>query len=105
MTALPLLGEAAKEALLNEEFLEWVGEAFGAGGLGVGGVALFVVFTGAIGLYNWTETFKVPAVWLVLVSPLIATALPVPVVWRIMGIVTTALAMLIIGLWVYWNRM
>lgn len=108
MTALevtPLLGEAAREALFNREFLRWIAEAFGASGIGVSGFALFVLFMGALGLYNWTETFVVPAVWLVLMAPLVASALPVPVVWRLVGIITTALAMLFVGLWVYWQRM
>lgn len=99
------LGDEALEALLEREFLRWIGEAYGASGMGTGGVALFVLFAGAIGLFNWTESFKVPAVWLALTAPLLAAALPVPVVWRVMGIVTTALAMLFIGLWVYWQRM
>lgn len=100
-----LIGEAAKEALLNEEYVTWVAEAFGASGIGTAGFTLFVLFGGAVGLFNWTETFKVPAVWLVLMTPLVAASLPVPVVWRLMGIVTTALAMLFVGLWVFWNRM
>lgn len=102
---VPLLGEAAREALFNRNWLKWVGEAFGASGLGVSGVALFVIFGGAVGLFNWSESFKVPAVWLTLMTPLVAATLPAPVVWRLLGIVTTALAMLFVGLWLYWRRM
>lgn len=98
------LGAAAREALGNGDFPEWMGEAYGASGLGVSGFALFVLFAGALGLFNWTESFKVPAVWLALISPLMAYALPVPVVMRIMGIVTAAVAMLFVGLWIYWQR-
>jgi len=100
----PLIGEAAREALLNREWLAWISEAFGVS-VGVSGFATFVLFAGALGLFNWTETFKVPVIWLVLMTPLVAAALPVPVVWRLVGIVTTALAMLFVGLWVYWRRM
>lgn len=100
----PLFDGAAMERLLEGDFPWWIGEAYGASGLGVGGVALFVLFGGAIGLFNWTESFKVPAVWLVLTAPLLAAALPVPIVWRIMGIVTVAVAMLFIGLWAYYRR-
>lgn len=99
------LADPAHDALMDHEFLEWVGEAYGASGVGVGGTALFVLFAGAIGLFNWTESFKVPAVWLALMTPLAAAALPVPVVWRIAGIVTTAVAVLFVGLWAYWRRL
>lgn len=99
------IGEDAKQALFNEEWLRWIAEAYGASGIGIPGFVLFVMFGGAVGLFNWTETFKVPAVWLVLMTPLVASALPVPIVWRLVGIITTALAMLFVGLWVYWQRM
>lgn len=99
------IGDDALDELLDGNWLEWVGEAYGASGLGVSGVALFVLFTGAVGLYNWTESFKVPAVWLALMAPLVAVALPVPVVWRLLGILTVAVSMLFVGIWVYWRRM
>jgi len=101
---VPLLGEAGREALGNQDILKWIAESY-AVGVGVSGFALFVLFSGALGLFNWTETFKVPAVWLVLMTPLVATALPVPVLWRLVGLITTALAMLFVGLWIYWKRM
>lgn len=99
------LGDDALEHLMNREYLEWTAEAYGASGVGVSGFALFVLFAGALGLFNWSESFKVPAVWLTIMTPLVATALPVPVVWRLAGLVTTALAMLFVGLWIYWQRM
>jgi len=98
------VSEPAREALVDGDFPLWIAEAFGASGLGVAGVALFVQFMGALGLFNWSESFKVPAIWLTLTTPTIAAVLPVPVVWRIMGIVTTAVAFLFIGLWLYWAR-
>lgn len=103
MTLLQL-GDAATDALIDGEFVRWVAEAYGASGMGVSGTALFVVFAGAIGLANWSESFRVPAVWLALTTPLVAASLPVPVVWRLIGIITTAVAMLFVGMWVYWNR-
>jgi len=99
------LGEDARDELTDGNFPEWLGEAYGDSGMGIEGFALFVLFGGAIGLYNWTESFKVPAVWVVLMAPVVAIALPVPVVWRLMGFVTVALAMLFIGMWIYWQRM
>jgi hypothetical protein len=102
---LLLIGESAKEALFNQDFPRWVAEAFGASGIGVSGFALFVMFGGALGLFNWTESFKVPAVWVVLMAPVVGSTLPVPVIWRLAGLITTALAMLFVGLWVYWQRM
>jgi hypothetical protein len=98
------LGDPARDALIDGDFPLWVGEAFGASGLGVAGVALFVQFTAALGLFNWSESFKVPAIWLVITTPTIASTLPVPVAFRIFGIVTTAVATLFVGLWLYWSR-
>lgn len=98
------LGAAARKALFNEEFLRWLGEAYGASGIAPTGFSLFVMFMGVIGIYNWTESFKPPAIWLGLVAPLVAGSLPVPIVWRIIGVVTTAVAMLFIGLYAYWQR-
>ena len=99
------LGEGAREELLNRNYLDWVAQAFGESGLGVSGFALFILFAGAIGLFNWTESFKVPTIWLVLMTPLVASALPVPVVWRLVGLITVAVATLFTGLWIYWRRM
>lgn len=98
------LGAPAREALVEGDFLEWIAEGYGASGIGVSGFALFVLFAGAIGLFNWTESFKVPAVWLALMTPLMAVALPVPAVMRIFGIITVAVAMLFVALWTYWWR-
>jgi len=103
MTLLQL-GDSATEALIDGEFVKWVAEAYGASGLGASGTALFVIFIGAIGLLNWSESMRVPAVWLALTTPLVAATLPVPVVWRLIGIITTAVATLFVGLWLYWNR-
>lgn len=100
-----MLGEDALDALLAREWLTWIGEAFGASGFGVSGTALVFVFLGALGLFNWTESFKVPAVWLSIMTPVVAVSLPVPVVWRLIGIVATAVAFLFVGLWIYWQRM
>lgn len=99
------IGSTAEEELFNRNFPEWVGEAYGASGLGVAGFAALVLFGGALGLFNWSESFKPPAIWLILTTPLIASVLPVPVVMRVAGIATTALAMLFIGLWLYWRRL
>jgi len=98
------VGADAMDELLGSDYPEWIGEAYGASGIGVGGTALFVLFMGALGLYNWSETFKVPAVWLVLTTPLVSTVLPVPIIWRLAGLITTALATLFLGLWLYWSR-
>lgn len=98
------LGAAGRDALFNEQYLKWLAETYGASGLEPAGFTLFVMFIGAIGIYNWTESVRPPAIWLALVTPLIAGTLPVPVVWRVIGIVTTAVAGLFIALYVYWNR-
>jgi len=103
MTWAVLIGEAATEAFKRENWLAWVTEAFGVA-LTNPGFGLFVMFAGAVSLFNWTESFQVPAIWLVLVTPLMASTLPVPAIWRLVGLVTTALAALFIGLWLYWRR-
>jgi len=72
------VGSEARESLYDGELLQWVAESYGASGLGVAGFALFVLFAGALGLFNWSESFKVPAVWLAIMTPLVATACPCP---------------------------
>jgi len=99
-----MIGEAAEDALLNGEFLSWVAEAWGAGPVGVATFGVFVLALPALGLFNWTESFRVPAIWLILMTPLVATFLPVPVVWRLIGIITTAVAFLFLGVWGWFNR-
>jgi hypothetical protein len=103
MTWVTLIGENATTAMQNEQWLSWVSEAYGVS-LTVPGFGAFVLFAGAVSLFNWTESFRVPAIWLVLMTPLIATLLPVPMVWRLVGLITTALAALFVGLWLYWRR-
>lgn len=100
-----MIGEPAQDALFNGELMKWIAEAYGAGPVGVPAFALFVLFLPSLGLFNWTESFRVPAVWLVLMTPSIAFLLPVPAVMRLAGLVTTALAMLFVGLWLYWRRL
>ena len=98
------IGQDALDALLDQRWLDWLTMSYGESGLGVSGVALFVLVAGAVGLFNWTESFRVPAVWLALMGPLVALALPVPVRLRLVGLVTVAVAMLFVALWIYWSR-
>lgn len=97
-------GDKAREALFDGDWPRWVGEAYGASGLEVAGVALFILFAGALGLFNWTESFRVPAVWLALMTPIMAVVLPAPALMRLMGIITLAVAILFVALWAYWQR-
>ena len=97
------IGGAAREAATNEQWLSWLVESF-AVAVTAPGFSLFVLFAGAVGLMNWTETLKAPAVWLTIMAPLVAATLPVAVVWRILGIVTTAVALLFLALYAYWGR-
>lgn len=98
------LGDDALDALLRRDYLQWIAEAFGASGIGVSGFALFVLFAGAVGLLNWTESFRVPAVWLAITVPLVATTLPAPVQRILTGLVTVAVAVLFLAIWAYWRR-
>lgn len=99
------LSDAPRSELVDGNFPEWVAEAFGASGMGVSGFVLFVLFTGAIGLFNWSEGMTVPAVWVVVMTPVVSAFLPVPIVWRLVGMITVAVAFLFVGLWFYWQRM
>jgi hypothetical protein len=102
---IALIGEGAEDELFNQNYPEWIAESYGASGLGVAGFAALVLFGGALGLFNWTESFKPPVVWLALMTPIVSAALPVPVVMRVAGIITTGVALLFLGLWSYWRRM
>lgn len=97
------IGGAAREAATNEQWLTWLIESF-AVAVTAPGFSLFVLFAGAVALMNWSETLKAPAVWLTIMTPLVAATLPVAVVWRILGIVSTALALLFLALYRYWGR-
>ena len=98
------LGQDALDALIDQDWLEWVALSYAESGLGVTGFALFILFAGAVGLFNWTESFRVPAVWLALMAPIVALSLPVAVRWRLAGIVSVGVAMLFVALWMFWQR-
>lgn len=97
------IGGAAQEAAANEQWLEWIIESY-AVSVGAPGVALFALFGGALGILNWTESLKPPVVWVTLMAPLVASTLPVAIVWRVLGLVTTGVALLFLALYMYWGR-
>jgi len=68
----------------------------------VGAILVLAVF---VALLNWSEGWVVPATWLGIAAPMVATAaLPGGMIRLIGGILTFAGAMLFIGLWYWWGR-
>ncbi len=88
------------------DVFNWLTCPYAIGGLGLVGVGLFVLGGGFIGLYNWSESWEVPMTWLAIVAPAMAAGflLPGGVQRRIAGVVTVAVAMVMIGLYWWWGR-
>lgn len=83
---------------------DWVLCPYTITGLGLTGVGLIIIATGFVGLKNWSESYVLPLAWLALVAPVMATALlPGGVLQRVAGVITVAVAMLLIGLWYWWR--
>lgn len=84
--------------------LDWVLCSYAISGLGVSGVGMFLSFTVAVGLKNWTEGFTVPVIWIVLSGGALVGFVPAPLWTKVAGVVTAAVAFLFIGLWYYLGR-
>jgi len=91
--------------LANGELFNAINCPYAIGGLGITGVGMMVVLTGFVGLYNWSESWTVPLVWLAIVVPSMgATLLPGAVLRRVAGLLTLAVAGLMIGLYWWFGR-
>lgn len=89
----------------NGALWDWALCPYTATGLGLTGVGLIILATGFVGLRNWSESWTLPLTWLALVAPVLAVALlPGAIVTRIAGIVTLAVAGLLVGLYFWWAR-
>jgi hypothetical protein len=68
----------------------------------VGALLTLAVF---VALLNWSESWVTPATWLALAAPMVAAAaLPGVVIRIIGGLVTFAVASILIGAWYWWSR-
>ena len=91
--------------LYEGEYLRWIVEIYAEAGVTVPGFGLFVLFGGAMGLWNWTERKGPPLVWLALMTPTVAIGLlPAAVLRRIAGALTLMAAFVLIGLYLYSRR-
>jgi len=84
---------------------EWLGCPYAIGGLTFAGVGLFIIVTGVVGLKNWSESWTVPMVWVGIMAPALgATLLPGVLLRRIAGVLTLAVAGILIGLYWWFGR-
>ena len=68
--------------------------------LGMAGVGLLMAFTGTLGLFSWSRTAIVPAVFLALITGVAVATLPGVVAGLVTGIVTlVATIVLVLGIW------
>lgn len=91
--------------LSDGRLFDWLACPYAIDGLGITGVGAFIVIGGFIGLYNWSESWTLPITWLAVIVPAMGAALlPGTLLRQIAGIITVAVAMLIIGLYWWWGR-
>lgn len=92
--------------MVDGRTFDWLACPYTIEGLGLTGLGMFVLAGGFIGLKNWSESWTVPITWLAIISPFMAAAflLPGALLRRIAGLLTLAVAMLIIGIYWWWGR-
>ena len=83
--------------------IDWVVAPYAATGLGVTGFGFFFIAMIGVGMYNWSESFVVPTVWITLMSGVLVTMAPGPLVSRFFGLIVGGVALLFVGL-VYYLR-
>lgn len=93
------------DLIANGNLFDWMMCPYTIGGLGLTGFGVFVVALPFVGLKNWSESWRVPMVWLAIAVPSMSSLLlPGSVLRRIAGAITVAFAMLIIGIYWWWGR-
>lgn len=94
------------EIIADGRLFDWLACPYAIDGLGLTGVGMFVIAGGFIGLKNWSESWVVPITWLGIITPAMAAAylLPGALLRRVAGLLTLAVAMLIIGIYYWWGR-
>jgi len=84
---------------------EWLGCPYAIGGLEFTGVGMFIIVIGFVGLKNQSESWTVPMTWLAIMTPVLAaTLLPGVLLRRIAGVLTLAVAGILIGLYWWFGR-
>lgn len=72
-------------------------------GLPVVGTMLMAI--GFVGMFHWSESWRLPVTWLAIVAPIVAaTALPAGLIRLIGGIVTFGVLLFFIGIYYWWGR-
>lgn len=94
------------QLLSGGHLFDWLACPYAIGGLGLGGVGMFVLAAGFVGLMNWSEGFAIPVTWLAIVGPPMAAAflLPGGLARLVAGIVTVGVVGLFIGLYWWFGR-
>lgn len=92
------------DILSSGDIFEWLSCVFSIDYLGRAGFGLFVLGIPFVGLYNWSESYTLPMIWLAIAAPTISAAfIPGTVARRIAGLLTAAVALLIIGLYIWFR--
>lgn len=90
------------ELLADGQIFRWVRCPYIIDGLGEAGFGLFLVGLPFVALFNWSESYTMPLIWLAISVPTLGAAiLPGVVIRQIAGLLTAALALLIIGLYIW----
>lgn len=94
------------EIMADGRLWDWLACPYAIDGLGLTGVGAFVILTGFVGLKNWSESWTLPITWLAIVTPAMAAGFLIPggLLRRIAGILTVAVALLLVGIYYWWGR-
>lgn len=93
------------DAITNGEApFDWVTAVFASSGIGTTGFGFFLILTISVGLKNWSESFTIPMVWLVLMTSALVAMVPAPVADRLFGLIVAGIAFALIGILYYARR-
>jgi len=93
------------DILLDGEIFDWMACPYTIGGLGLTGLGGFIWFGGFVGLKNWSESWTLPVTWTAIVTPAMSAALlPGTLIRRIAGVLTVAVALLMVGVYFWMGR-
>lgn len=96
--------EVLSDAISNGKApLDWVMCPYTITGIGLQGFGFFLILTVAAGMLNWSESFRLPAVWIVLSAGVLVAMVPAPLVDRIFGFIVAAIFLFFLGV-IYYFR-